>query len=84
MTRLIDLIRPNNSIHTHSSWSRFDYKYFVHFLEKTSKVKKKELNKDLKNTLIYDILGIKQDASSVEIKKAYHKMALEKHPDKNN
>lgn len=55
-----------------------------HSKTKNSKSKKKELNKDLKNTLLYDILGIKQDASSVEIKKAYHKMALEKHPDKNN
>ena len=51
---------------------------------KKSKSKNKDLNKDLKNTLLYDILWIKQEASANEIKKAYHKLALEKHPDKNN
>lgn len=32
----------------------------------------------------YKILGIEQSASSVEIKKAYKKMALQNHPDKNS
>lgn len=31
----------------------------------------------------YDILGIKSNASEIEIKKAYHKLALIYHPDKN-
>ena len=31
----------------------------------------------------YDILGVKKDASSQEIKKAYRKLALEHHPDRN-
>ena len=37
----------------------------------------------VKDTILYDRLGISPSASSGEIKKAYHKLSLKYHPDKN-
>jgi DnaJ-class molecular chaperone len=54
-------------------WEDFD--------EEESKEPEKPV--DANNTVLYDIMGLKKESTMEEIKKAYKKLALMKHPDKN-
>ena len=40
-------------------------------------------NNDPDNMLLYNMMNVKKEATQDEIKKAYRKLALLKHPDKN-
>lgn len=39
-------------------------------------------NKEVNNKRLYELLGIESSATKADIKKAYHKMAMQHHPDK--
>ena len=54
----------------------------AHEQEEEKKGAPEEL-KEVESTILYQILNVPKTATPVEIKKAYRKLALLKHPDKN-
>lgn len=57
-------------------------KFFTNNIPVSHDSPEKDTLKKIKNTYYYDVLNIKGDASQTEIRKAYHILAKEYHPDK--
>ena len=43
-----------------------------------------DTNEDVDNSRLYDVLGVKQDSTAAEIRKAFHAKSKETHPDRPN
>lgn len=52
--------------------------------DKKQQQMKEEINMYLRKKDYYDILGLQKNCNDAQIKKAYKKLALRFHPDKNN